>query len=420
MRPGLLRAAAALAVVGLVAACTGSRDDTDDAEPTTTSTTEAESSTTTEAPAIESTLATAEVGIEEIARLEDPVGFAARPSSTDLYLIEKRGTVRVVKVTQTGRDRPPRYELQRTPALDLSEEVLAGGEQGLLGIAFSTDGRRLYLDYTARPDGRTVVVEHTLDDSGRVDARSRRVLLEVPQPHANHNGGHLATGRDGYLYIGLGDGGSAGDPDENGQDPRALLGSILRIDPLAGTDELPYAVPAGNPFADGRQGAPEVWLYGVRNPWRFSFDRANGDLWVADVGQSEWEEITWLPATGGFDAGRGANLGWNLLEGTHRFRGENPPGGVLPVHEYGHEGGACSITGGVVYRGEAIPALRGGYLFADFCAPGLRAIEVRDGQVVAERHWDLPIEGLQAFGEDNDGEVFLLLASGPLLRLVGR
>jgi len=417
------RWALALVAAGLLAACTGVRGDDAEDEPTTsssTTTTEAPDATEgTEAPGVEPTLDAAAVAVQEIARLDGPVGFAARPSSPNLYVIEKRGTVRVITVTQTGQDRPPRYEVQRTPLLDLSDEVIDQGEQGLLGIAFSSDGRHLYLDYTAQPDGRTVVVEYELGDTDRVDERSRRVLLEVPQPFPNHNGGHLVTGRDGFLYIGLGDGGGAGDPEGNGQDPHALLGSILRIDPLGATDGAPYVVPAGNPFADGEGGAPEVWLYGLRNPWRFAFDRATGDLWVADVGQNEWEEITWLPATGGFDAGRGANLGWNRLEGTHRFRGENPDDGVLPVHEYRHGDGSCSITGGVVYRGEAIPALRGAYLFADFCTPGLRAIQTHDGQVIAERHWpDLPLEQVQSFGEDADGEVYVLLATGPVLKLV--
>jgi glucose/arabinose dehydrogenase len=261
------------------------------------------------------------------------------------------------------------------------------------------------------------VLEYVLGDRITVDERSRRQLLEVEQPAANHNGGHLVLGPDGYLYIGLGDGGGAGDPDGNGQDPSTLLGSILRIDPEEGTEDEPYAVPAGNPFADGEDGAPEVWLYGARNPWRFSFDKTTGDLWIGDVGQGEWEEVDRLPSVAGFDAGRGANLGWDRMEGSHEFEGDNPAGAILPVHEYSHEEG-CSITGGYVYRGTSISELQGSYLFADYCAEGLRAIQLDGDAVIDERTWDLPAGGVQSFGQDGDGELFVLLESGPVLKLV--
>jgi len=406
------------AVVLAAAACSGARDEDDVPAPTTTPTTVAETTSTTAAP-VESTLGAAAVDVQEIAVLEEPTALAARPSGPDLYVAEKDGQVRRIVVATTSGSDTQRYRLDSSPLLDISDDVVNQGEQGLLGMAFSTDGRRLYLDYTAEPDGRTVVVEYEVGDQGTIDRGSRRLLLEVEQPYPNHNGGQLVVGRDGFLYVGLGDGGDRGDPQEQGQDPTTLLGSILRIDPLAGTEEVPYGVPAGNPFVDGADGAPEVWLYGVRNPWRFSFDRTTGDLWVADVGQNEWEEVTWLPAADGFDAGRGANLGWDEVEGTHEYEGENPPDAVLPVHEYSHEGGACSITGGYVYRGSAIPDLQGAYLFADFCAPGLRAIQAYDGQVLAERTFDgLGVEQAQSFGEDEDGEVFVLLATGPVLKLV--
>ncbi|MGH9273412.1 MAG: PQQ-dependent sugar dehydrogenase, partial [Acidimicrobiales bacterium] len=258
---------------------------------------------------------------------------------------------------------------------------------------------------------------YTLGDRTTVDLDSRRELLEVEQPATNHNGGNLVLGPDGYLYVGLGDGGGSGDPDGNAQDTEQLLGKILRIDPEGGTDDDRYAIPAGNPFADGEEGAPEVWLFGARNPWRFSFDTLTGDLWVADVGQNEWEEISLLPSTGGFDAGRGANLGWDLMEGNHEFEGENPPGAILPVHEYSHDDG-CSITGGFVYRGTDLPELQGSYLFADYCASDLRAIQVDGSTVIDERSWDLSLDQAQSFGQDDDGELFVLLASGPLLKLV--
>ena len=398
-----------------VAACSG-----DETEPTATTlaTTTTAAPTTTVEPAV-GTLDEVQLATQEVAELDEPIALAARPSTHDLYIAERGGRVRLVKVTEPapGGRGPTRYQLQNTPVLDITDEVLAGGEQGLLGLAFSTDGRTLYVDYTARPDGRTVVLEYELGDRTTVDPDSRRQLLEVEQPAANHNGGQLVVGPDGYLYVGLGDGGGSGDPDQRAQDRQDLLGKILRIDPLAPRGDRPYGIPAGNPFADGEEGAPEVWIYGVRNPWRFTFDADTGDLWVADVGQNEWEEIDRLPSTGGFDAGRGANLGWDLMEGSHSFEGENPAGAVLPIFEYSHDEG-CSITGGYVYRGDAIEALRGTYLFADYCAAGVRGIQVDGDAVIDQRTWDLGANELFSFGQDRHGELFLLQASGPVLKLV--
>jgi len=415
------RAVLALAALGGLAsaACSGSTDDGGAATTTVAPTSSTSAAPASTEPPVVPVLGQVQLGVLPIADLDSPIALAARPSSPDLYIAEQEGTIRRVEVTPPSTaGRNPRYQLQSTPVLDLTDDVLAGGEQGLLGIAFSTDGRRLYVDYTARPDGRTVVAEYEMQDRG-VDEDSRRLLLEVEQPYANHNGGHLVLGRDGYLYVGLGDGGNAGDPQGHGQDPSTLLGSILRIDPTAATPDRPYGIPPGNPFADGEEGAPEVWLFGVRNPWRFSFDRMTGDLWVADVGQSQWEEITRLPSDGGFDAGRGANLGWDRMEGTHEFEGANPPGAVLPLHEYSHDDGACSITGGFVYRGEALAQLGGSYLFGDYCQPGLHAIQLDGDTVIDERTWtDLGVEGVQSFGEDTDGELFVLLAGGPVLKLV--
>lgn len=420
------RRAAALALGVLAAslvaaACSGEqRDDGADVGPTTTAA--PVSTSTTSAPLPEGTLGEIELATTEVAELDEPIALAARSSTPDLYIAERGGTVRLVKVTKpisgTGS---PRYQLQTTPVLDLTDRVLAGGERGLLGLAFSSDGRMMYVDYTAKPDGHTVVAEYELGDRTTVDVTSRRVLLEVDQPYPNHNGGHVVVGPDGYLYIGLGDGGSAGDPEERAQDTSELLGKILRIDPEGGTEDRdrPYGIPAGNPFADGDDGAPEVWLYGVRNPWRFSFDADTGDLWIGDVGQDQWEEVDRLPSAGGFDAGRGANLGWDLMEGTHPYEGENPLDGVLPIHEYAHDDG-CSITGGYVYRGDAIEALQGTYLFGDYCAPGIRGLQVDGGTIIDERTWDLDVDGLFSFGEDRDGELFVLLGSGKVLRVVER
>jgi glucose/arabinose dehydrogenase len=412
--------AVTVALLALAAACS-SDDDEPEATSTTTGSTTTVAPTSTTAPLAEGTLDTVALATTEVAELEEPVALAARPGSPDLYVAEKGGRIRLIKVTENQTTEEVTYQLQTTPLLDLSDDVINQGEQGLLGMAFSTDGRKVYLDYTARPDGATHVVEYDLGDRNSIDVRSRRELLVVEQPFENHNGGQLVVGPDGYLYIGLGDGGSGGDPEGNGQDPTTLLGSILRIDPegVDPDDEEapPYAIPSGNPFADPETARPETWLYGVRNPWRFTFDRATGDLWVADVGQDAYEEINHLPARGGFDAGRAANLGWNEMEGTHSYEGgENPEGAVLPIFEYGRELG-CSITGGYVYRGREIPALDGAYLYADLCSRGIRGLQVDRETVIDDRTWDLPVEQVYSFGQDDDGELYLLLGSGPVLKL---
>lgn len=406
------RVVAALLCVGLLTACTD--DEQTSTEATTTTTAPTDDTTETTVPILDNlNLAT-----EEVATLDEPIAFAARPGSPDLYIAEKGGRVRLVEVTTDEYTDEVTYQAQTTPLLDISDDVINQNERGLLGMAFSTDGRKLYLDYTRQPDGYTVVVEYELGDRTVIDDDSRRELLVVEQPAANHNGGQLAIGPDGYLYVGLGDGGGRGDPFDHGQDTSTLLGSILRIDPETGSEDGPaYGIPPGNPFADAEQGKPEIWLYGVRNPWRFTFDTVTGDLWVADVGQGEWEEVNRLPATDGFDAGQGANLGWNEMEGTHPFSGgENPPGAVLPIHEYGHDEG-CAVIGGYVYSGEEIAGLQGTYLYADSCAPGIRGLQIDAGTVVDTRTWDLPVEGVYSFGQGDDGELYLLLASGPVLKL---
>ena len=423
MRRSALTATLALAL--LVAACSAS----DDGDATTTTlapdTTAAPGETPTTVAAPGGDLAAVGIGTQKIAEVDQPIALAARPSSPDLYIATQDGTVRVVKVTRTEptgtASAKVTYQLQSTPILDLSDDVINEGERGLLGLAFSTDGRRLYVDYTAAPDGRTIVAEYELGDRPTVDLRSRRELLSIPQPAANHNGGQLAFGPDGFLYVALGDGGGAGDPDGRGQDTSELLGSLLRIDPDVPDEDDPaaYRIPEGNPFADGAEGLPEIWAYGLRNPWRFTFDRATGDLWIGDVGEGEWEEVDVLRANGGFDAGRGANLGWDQMEGTHSFEGgENPDGAVLPAFEYPHSEGGCSITGGYVYRGEAIAGLEGSYLFADYCVPGIRAIQVDAADAVrADRAFDLPVQQVVSFGEDRDGELYVL-GDGVVLKLV--
>jgi len=340
-----------------------------------------------------------------VADVEDPTAMAVREGDTALYVAEQAG--RIVAV----RD----GVLDATPVLDLSGQVRAGGERGLLGIAFSPDGASLYAHYT-NLDGDTRVDEYTMT-AGVADPASRRELLALEQPQANHNGGQLAFGPDDLLYIGLGDGGGGGDtgdghaPGGNGQSLDTLLGKILRIDPRpSGSD--PYTIPADNPFAGGG-GRPEIWAYGLRNPWRFSFDRETDDLWIGDVGQNAWEEIDYSPV----GAAAGANYGWARLEGTQPFNGEAPPDAVAPIFEYANPDQGCSVTGGFVYRGARIPDLQGAYVFADYCQGDLRALRQENGQLVVERALDVNAANVAAFGQDQDGELYVLSQGDGVLRI---
>ncbi len=384
------------------------------ASTTSAASTTGASTTGTPATTARVALAALHLGTTTVATLDQPIALATRAGTNDLYVAEKTGRVRRITVT-TAADGSPAYHLEAPAVLDLSKQVATDGERGLLGLTFSTDGRQLYVFAMIAADGRSSVAAYTMAGT-TADPASRRELLAIPRRYANHNGGELAIGPDGYLYIGVGDGGSEDDPDHHGQDTSTLFAKVLRIDPNAGGGKA-YGIPPGNPFASGG-GRPEIWLYGGAHPWRLRFDRANGDLWVGDVGQDTWEEVDRLPATGGRDAGRGANLGWSRMEATHPFQGgTNPPGGVLPVYEYSHAHG-CSITGGYVYRGSAIAGLHGAYLFADYCEGGLRAIVATGGHVTDSRTFDLPLDQVQSFGQDSSGEVYALLAGGPVLRLV--
>ncbi|MBI3152691.1 MAG: PQQ-dependent sugar dehydrogenase, partial [Chloroflexi bacterium] len=263
-----------------------------------------------------------------------------------LYIIEKYGVIRIYENGQ----------LQSEPFLNISDRVSdSGNEMGLLGLAFHPDYEQngfFYVNYTG-VRGDTFISRFQANNNA-VDAASETILLTVAQPYPNHNGGAVVFGPDGYLYLALGDGGLAGDPHKNGQNTSALLGKILRIDVNNGD---PYTVPPDNPFGN------EVWAYGLRNPWRISFDRVTGDLWIGDVGQGDWEEIDYLPA----GSPGGANFGWSIMEGNHGYDGNARPGLILPVAEYNHSEGGCSVTGGYVYRG-AMPEWDGIYLYADYCS----------------------------------------------------
>jgi glucose/arabinose dehydrogenase len=335
-----------------------------------------------------------------VATLGEPLALATRPDDDATYVAERTGDVVAIR---DGSVDP-------TPVLDISREVSLGSEQGLLGIAFSPDGRHLYVNYTDTR-GDTRVVEWAMD-GGVVDPGSRREVLFVRQPFSNHNGGNLVFGPDGYLYVGLGDGGSGGDPLGNGQDLGTLLGKMLRIDPRPADGE-PYGIPPDNPFVDEPGARPEIWAYGLRNPWRYSFDRVTGDLWIGDVGQSSWEEVDRQDAS----SSGGENYGWNLMEGDHPYDGGTPPFGyVPPVHEYSSGGPVCAVTGGYVYRGTLIPELRGAYLFADFCEGRIMALR-SGGDAFRADPLGLRLDSLSSFGEDRRGELYAMSLSGGLFRI---
>jgi glucose/arabinose dehydrogenase len=326
----------------------------------------------------------------------------AGDGSGRLFVAEQGGTIRIVR---NGTVAP-------APFLNITSLVTPnGGEQGLLGLAFPpgfTARRSFYVNYTDRTGiGNTVIARIGLaPDPDRADRASRATLLTIPQPFTNHNGGQLAFGPDNLLYIGTGDGGSAGDPLGNGQNTASLLGKILRIDVLSGT--APYAIPAGNPFGS------EIWAYGLRNPWRFSFDRLTGDFYLADVGQERVEEIDFQPA----GAGAGANYGWNTMEGSLCFA--NPAcssvGLTLPVTEYLHGSGDCSVTGGYIYRGSNA-ALKGIYLYGDFCSGRIWGLR-RNGAVFENRLLIDTTFQISTFGEDESGELYVAdYATGNIYRI---
>ena len=304
--------------------------------------------------------------------------------------------------------------------LDIRERVNdQGNEEGLLGLAFDPgyeSNGYFYVYYSASRPRRSVVSRFSVDpgDPGKGDASSEKQVMVIPQPYSNHNGGHLVFGPDGYLYVGVGDGGSANDPQGHGQDRTTLLGTILRIDVSTLDSEGRYAVPPGNPFVgEGGGVREEIWAYGLRNPWRFNFDPATGDLWAADVGQNAWEEVHLILP--------GRNYGWNVMEGAHCFDGGRSLSSLLrrgsgecdrdglemPVVEYGRDGG-CSITGGYVYRGDRLPSLAGAYVYGDFCSGKIWAVRLEDGAVAEHRLLVDSDLRLAAFGEGPAGELYML------------
>jgi glucose/arabinose dehydrogenase len=329
----------------------------------------------------------------------------AGDDSGRLFVVSQFGTIHIV---QDG-------QVLAAPFIDLTDRLTSrSNEQGLLGLAFHPDYEEngwFYVNYSARDDGDTIIARYSVsaDDPNTADPDSEMVLLRIDQPYPNHNGGMMTFGSDGYLYIAAGDGGSQGDPQGNGQNTHALLAKILRIDVDGGE---PYGIPADNPFADGVNGAPEVWHYGLRNPWRFSFDRETGDMYVADVGQNTYEEVNFVPA-----GVSGVNFGWNLYEGLHPYSGQPAPSDVvMPFAEYAHNEGQ-SVTGGYVYRGSLVPALQGIYLYADF-ASGRLWYAYRDAADTWQHDVLVPRTGqtISSFGEDDDGELYITSFNGGVYR----
>jgi glucose/arabinose dehydrogenase len=322
----------------------------------------------------------------------------AGDGSGRLFVVEQTGRIRIL-----GRDAG-----LDPPFLDLTDQVETGSERGLLGLAFHPDfaaNGRFFVNYTRAPDGASVVAEFHAGASHEHADPQERVLLTVAQPFANHNGGMVAFGPDGYLYIGLGDGGSAGDPGDRAQNPNELLGKILRID-VDGA--RPYGIPKDNPFAGGG-GRPEVYALGLRNPWRFAFDRKDGRLLVGDVGQNRIEEIDLV--------GRGGNYGWPLMEGRSCYRPATDcerPGLTLPMAQYQHGQGRCSVTGGYVYRGSALPGLAGSYLFADFCSGEIFGLRQDARSMLLDTRLQIA-----SFGEDAAGEIYVVDLGGAVYRIVG-
>jgi glucose/arabinose dehydrogenase len=333
----------------------------------------------------------------------------AGDESGRLFVVERSGKVRII---QDG-------ELQLDSFMDIDHLVGSrASEQGLLSLAFHPnfrDNRLLFVNYT-NTEGDTVIARYqaTADRRG-VDLATANILLTIPQPFANHNGGQLQFGPDGYLYIGTGDGGSANDPLGNGQNLNVLLGKMLRLDVDSGDS---YTIPADNPFVNNPDARPEIWAFGLRNPWRFSFDRLTGDMYIADVGQNAFEEIDYEPA----GSGGGFNYGWSIMEGFHCLSRSDcdQTGLILPIAEYSHQQG-CSVTGGYVYRGNQFPALDSVYLYADFCSGKIWGLRLGGEPVELSEmpsgvlDTDLPIS---SFGEDETGEVYLVSFQGEVYRVV--
>jgi glucose/arabinose dehydrogenase len=346
------------------------------------------------------------LGIEQVASgLDQPVYLTAPAGDPRLFIVEQPGRIRVV---ENGR-------LLDKPFLDIAGKVRSGGEQGLLSVAFHPEYRSngyLFVNYTDN-NRDTRIERYTVSaDRNVADSRSARLILAIDQRYSNHQGGLNLFGPDGMLYIGMGDGGSQGDPHGNGQNRTVLLGKLLRINVDRGD---PYLIPAGNPYANGG-GRGEIWAIGLRNPWRFAFDRVSGLLYIADVGQDRFEEVNVVPMSIA-----AVNYGWNAMEGPscYRIPGCNQTGLQKPALSYSHENSACSVIGGFVYRGQKIPEVKGQYFYSDYCNSWLRSFGFADGRVTDRHEWPVGRLGsIVSFGEDSQGELYICTSSGRVYRIV--
>lgn len=334
-----------------------------------------------------------------------PLYLTAPPGDPRLFVVEQRGRIWIV---ENGQRRP-------TPFLDIGSRISSGGERGLLSVAFHphyASNGLFYVDYTDL-SGNTRIVRYSVSaDPYLADPSSAKQILEINQPYANHNGGLVVFGLDGMLYIGMGDGGSGGDPQGNGQNRATLLGDLLRIDVDNGD---PYSIPSDNPFVGMTGMRGEIWAWGLRNPWRFSFNAESGLLYIADVGQNAWEEIDVVDARSA-----GLNYGWNIMEGSHCYASAScsSAGLVLPALEYGHSEG-CSVAGGYVYRGKKIPSLTGMYLYSDYCQGWIRSFTYENGKAVMLREWNTADIGrVLSFGQDSQGELYALSDNGRVYGIV--
>jgi glucose/arabinose dehydrogenase len=339
------------------------------------------------------------VRLVRVASIRNAVGMAAPPGASRIFVASRGG--RIYALDEGSEPRK---------VLDLAREVsCCEEEQGMFDLAAEPDGSALYASFSDTTGAlRVVSIPMVL---GRLETGSRQDLISIPQASPRHHGGSLEIGPDGHLFIGTGDGVLDLEPRNRAQSFGSLRGKLLRIDPDAGGET--YAIPSSNPFLDRPRARPEIFARGLRNPWRFSFDRANGDLWLADVGRYEVEEINFLPAR----TGAGTNLGWDRMEGTRRVRGRPPRDHTPPVFEYAHRGGRCAVIGGYVYRGSAIPKLEGVYLFGDLCDGRVRTLRVRNGRVTRGPPLNVRVDALVSFGEDAAGEIYLLSLYRGIYRL---